>query len=101
VEVGIRHWEQRDLPLLEKLLVDPAMTEHLGGPESPEKLADRHDRYCRSSAAGKDNAPSNAICREVGFELLGELDFEYPPGHSMRCNDWCLDLRVGMSTDRT
>jgi RimJ/RimL family protein N-acetyltransferase len=38
------------------------------------------------------NPPSNAICRKVGFELLGEYDFEYPPGQLMRCNDWCLDL---------
>ncbi|MFG2838160.1 GNAT family N-acetyltransferase [Streptomyces zaomyceticus] len=40
-----------------------------------------------------DNAASNAVCRKAGFELLGERDFEYPPGHPMRCNDWCLDLR--------
>jgi RimJ/RimL family protein N-acetyltransferase len=30
---------------LEKLLGDPAMTEHLGGPESPEKIAERQTRY--------------------------------------------------------
>ncbi len=35
-----------------------------------------------------DNAPSNALCRSVGFELLGPVDFEYPPGQQMRCNDW-------------
>ena len=39
-----------------------------------------------------DNAPSNAICRKVGFTLLGERDFEYPPGHAMRSNDWRFDL---------
>lgn len=39
-----------------------------------------------------DNPASNAICRKVGFDLLGESDFEYPPGHLMRCNDWCFDL---------
>jgi RimJ/RimL family protein N-acetyltransferase len=39
-----------------------------------------------------ENAPSNGVCRKVGFELLGEHDFEYPPGHWMRCNDWRLDL---------
>ena len=39
-----------------------------------------------------DNAPSNAICRKLGFELLGAQDFEYPPGHTMVCNDWRLDL---------
>ncbi len=34
-----------DLELLEKLLGDPAMMEHLGGSESPEKIADRQRRY--------------------------------------------------------
>src|SRR5581483_11371528 len=39
---------------------------------------------------GVENAPSNAICRKLGFELLKELEFEYPPGSTMRCNDWRL-----------
>jgi RimJ/RimL family protein N-acetyltransferase len=39
-----------------------------------------------------DNAPSNAICRKLGFTLLGPSEFEYPPGTFMRCNDWRLDL---------
>jgi RimJ/RimL family protein N-acetyltransferase len=39
-----------------------------------------------------ENAPSNAVCRKVGFELLGECEFEYPPGQLMHCNDWRLDL---------
>mgnify|MGYP001202706065 CR=1 FL=1 len=39
-----------------------------------------------------DNAPSNGICRSVGFDLLGETEFEYPKGHCMRCNDWRLPL---------
>ncbi|MEU4076662.1 GNAT family N-acetyltransferase [Streptomyces venezuelae] len=38
------------------------------------------------------NAASNAVCRKAGFALLGERDFEYPPGHALRCNDWRLDL---------
>ena len=37
--------EQADQPLLHKLLGDPAMMEHLGGPESSEKLAERQARY--------------------------------------------------------
>jgi RimJ/RimL family protein N-acetyltransferase len=39
-----------------------------------------------------DNGPSNAICRKVGFTLIEECEFEYPPGHLMQCNDWRLDL---------
>ncbi len=40
-----------------------------------------------------DNGPSNGICRKLGFELLEELEFEYPKGSFMRCNDWQLELR--------
>jgi RimJ/RimL family protein N-acetyltransferase len=159
--VRIEPWGEEDLPLLEKLMGDPAMTEHLGGPESPEKIRDRQRRYeppdsgmfkivdgTTGEAAGSvgywerpwrerqvyevgwsvlpafqgrgfarlataqvvallrserkhrflhafpsiDNAPSIAICRRLGFTLLGECEFEYPPGRLMRCNDWRLDL---------
>lgn len=39
-----------------------------------------------------ENVASNAICRKLGFEFLGEYDFEFPKGHWMRCSDWRLDL---------
>lgn len=39
-----------------------------------------------------NNLPSNAICRSLGFTLMGTHDFEYPPGHMMSCNDWRFDL---------
>jgi RimJ/RimL family protein N-acetyltransferase len=39
-----------------------------------------------------ENAASNAVCRKVGFTLLGEVSFEYPPGRFMRCNDWGVEL---------
>ena len=144
---------------------DPEMTRYLGGPESPDKIAERHERYLhipergtggmftvvvepggeavgsvgywdkewrdqsiyevgwsvlpehkgrgiagRATSAvidearaegrhrfmhafpGVENVASNAICRKLGFTLLGPEDFEYPPGHPMRCNDWQLDL---------
>jgi GNAT superfamily N-acetyltransferase len=41
-----------------------------------------------------DNAPSNAICRRLGFELLQACEFEFPKGHFMTCHDWRLDLHV-------
>jgi RimJ/RimL family protein N-acetyltransferase len=40
-----------------------------------------------------DNAPSNGVCRKLGFTLHGARDVEYPPGHPLRVNDWRLDLR--------
>ncbi|MFC9430390.1 GNAT family N-acetyltransferase [Streptomyces sp. NPDC056987] len=39
-----------------------------------------------------DNPASNALCRRAGFSLLGERDFEYPPGHPRRVNNWRLRL---------
>ncbi len=132
--VRIEPWGKDDLPLLEKLMGDPEMTEHLGGPESPEKVAERQARYERlapiyeigwsvipayqgrgiagmataqamARADGKhrfmhafssvDNLPSNAISRKLGFTLVEERQFEYPPGSFMRCNDWRLDLFAG------
>jgi RimJ/RimL family protein N-acetyltransferase len=153
-------WGADDLPLLQKLN-DPEMTKHVGGPESPEKLAERQSRYERKGsrqyriadgASGErvgwvgywettshdqlvweigwavlpsfqgrgvattataqlidkarrerrhrfvhafpmvENAPSNAICRKLGFTLLGEIDFPARRGGSVRCNDWRLDL---------
>jgi RimJ/RimL family protein N-acetyltransferase len=164
IDVRIEPWAEGDLDLLRRLNA-PEMMEHLGGPESEEKLLDRHRRYLqpkdrgsesmfrvvvspggeaagsigfwerewrgetvyetgwsilpefsgrglataagrlvieRARAAGRhrflhaypsvDHPASNAICRKLGFTLLGACDFEYPPGHPMRCNDWRLEL---------
>ena len=156
----IEPWNAEDLPLLEKLN-DPEMTKHVGGPEAPEKLAERHARYAKmdsrqyrivdgassegvgwvgywehtwrdeqvwetgwavlpiaqgrgfaSSATQQllekarterhlryvhaypkvENGPSNAICRKLGFELLGEVDFPARRAGVVRCNDWRFDL---------
>jgi RimJ/RimL family protein N-acetyltransferase len=158
--VRLEPWGTGDLELVRRIMGDPAMTEHLGGPEGEEKLLDRQRRYERGAGMFKivdeetgesagsvgywekdwgdgtvfetgwsvlpefqgrgiavaatrlvidkarserkhrylhafpsvENAPSNAICRKLGFELLGDSEFEYPKGHFMRCNDWRLDL---------
>jgi len=165
VTVVLEPWGSGDLPLLERLMGDARVTEHLGGPENPDKLRERQARYERlaggdrmlkivdvGSGAGVgsvsfwtkewrgeqvyevgwmvvpefqgrgiavaataraivlakhddmhrfmhafpnvDNAPSNAICRKLGFELLEACEFEFPKGHVMTCNDWRLDLRA-------
>lgn len=41
------------------------------------------------------NAASNAICRRLGFSLIEECRFEYPPGSFMQANNWRLDLFEG------
>jgi RimJ/RimL family protein N-acetyltransferase len=48
VDVKLRAWAPDDLWLMERLLGDPRMTEHLGGPESPERLQERLDDYQRT-----------------------------------------------------
>jgi RimJ/RimL family protein N-acetyltransferase len=48
--VRLEPWGEDDLPLLEQLLGDPAMTEHLGGPESPEKIVERQARYVKAES---------------------------------------------------
>lgn len=58
MSVRIEPWDEDDRWLLDRLLGDPAMMEHLGGPEPEQDV----------------------------------LEFEYPPGHMMRCNDWRIDL---------
>ena len=155
----LERWADGDRELLGRLLGDPAMMEHLGGPESPQKLDERQQRYVHresgmfkvlldgeavgsvgfwerewrdeqvyeigwsvlpefqgrgiagratalaiklAAADGRhrwlhafpsvENAPSNGICRKLGFELLGDIEFEYPKGSLMRCNDWRFDL---------
>lgn len=45
--VRIEPWADGDLPILEKALGHPEMTRHIGGPESPEKIAERQTRYER------------------------------------------------------
>ncbi|MGF2948720.1 GNAT family N-acetyltransferase [Microbacterium sp. YY-02] len=40
-----------------------------------------------------DNEASNALCRRVGFELLGEVNMEYPPGNPIISRNWRYDLR--------
>ena len=55
---------------------------------------ERRNRYLHATPR-IDNGPSNAVCRKLGFTLLGEVDFEYPEGNPVRGNDWRLDLFPG------
>ncbi|MBT2601795.1 GNAT family N-acetyltransferase [Bacillus sp. ISL-53] len=57
-----------------------------------EKIkAERNYKYIHAFPS-ITNPASNAICRKLGFNLISECEFEYPPGSFMRCNDWCLEL---------
>ena len=55
VDVLIQPWSEADLELLQKLLGDPEMMEHLGGPESQEQILRRHQRYLHFPEDGTDH----------------------------------------------
>lgn len=44
--ITLRAWTLNDLSLLERLLGDPVMTKHIGGPETREQIRKRLERYC-------------------------------------------------------
>jgi RimJ/RimL family protein N-acetyltransferase len=76
--------------------VIPAFQGHAIATEATARLLDkaRAERRLRFVHAYPkvENAPSNAICRKLSFELLGEIEFEYPKGTFIRCNDWRFEL---------
>ncbi|HEY3726576.1 MAG TPA: GNAT family N-acetyltransferase [Solirubrobacteraceae bacterium] len=48
--VHLEAWGEQDLGLLERLVGDPLMMEHLGGAERPKQIADRQRRYEHSDS---------------------------------------------------
>ena len=58
-----------------------------------EKARERGGRRDLHAFPSVDNAASNALCSGLGFQLRGEFDDEWPPGHRVRANDWYLDLQ--------
>jgi RimJ/RimL family protein N-acetyltransferase len=71
--VRIEPWGEGDLPLLKKLLGDPAMTEHLGGPESDEQLIKRQARFERLTESG--NGRMFKIVHEATSEAVGSVGY--------------------------
>ena len=41
------------------------------------------------------NSASNALCRRLGFSLLGEAEVEYPKGRVMLSNEWRHEILCG------
>lgn len=75
VQKGLRlePWSKGDLALLHKKMGDPEMTKHLGGPESPEKIADRQLRYERLAESGKGRMFK--IVYEATGEAIGSVGY--------------------------
>jgi RimJ/RimL family protein N-acetyltransferase len=71
--VRIEPWSEGDLPLLEKLLGDPAMMAHLGGPESREKIRERQGRYERLAESGQGR--TFKALDEITGEAVGSVGY--------------------------
>lgn len=72
-DVALLSWSDSDLPLLEKLLGDPDMMKHLGGPESREQIVQRHQRYLQLPETGTDHmfkivwGPKSEAVGNIGY----------------------------------
>ena len=79
MSVGLEPWTEADLPLVQALIGDPVMMEHLGGPEAPEKIVERHGRYV--------GAPGVFNVTFEGVRPAGSATGVFGPS-----NDWYYDL---------
>ncbi len=77
LQLRLEPWAEGDLPLLRRLLGDPAMMEHLGGPETEEQLVSRQARYERIEADGTGHIYQ--VLDETGEPLgsVGSWDKEW------------------------
>jgi RimJ/RimL family protein N-acetyltransferase len=75
VEVALRQWTFEDTGLMDRLLGDPAMTEHLGGPETPEHRESRLRRYVEEL----DGEHGRMFVIEVGPERAAAGSIGYWP----------------------
>jgi RimJ/RimL family protein N-acetyltransferase len=73
VPVRLEPWATGDLPLLERLLGDPELTKHVGGPESRERLLSRQARFERLSESGEGRMFK--IVDDATGEALGSVGY--------------------------
>ena len=60
----------------------------------PLSLNVQHLKPSETLAISNETRRRRALGEDVYDLRVGEYDFEYPPGHIMRCNDWRLDLEA-------
>src|SRR5262245_13261903 len=77
--VSLRPWAADDLDLLHRLLGDPAMTEFLGGPETPDQISKRHERYLELGDGEMLVVVRESDGRSVGS--IGYWDLEWQGEH--------------------
>ncbi len=69
----IEPWGPDDLPLLHQTMGDPAMTVHLGGPETDEQLVGRHAKYV--ALAGSGTGRMFKVVDEETGESVGSVGY--------------------------
>ncbi|MFF3440637.1 GNAT family N-acetyltransferase [Streptosporangium sp. NPDC002721] len=70
--VRLDPWAETDFDLLRRINA-PEMTEHLGGPETEEKLLDRHRRYV--DLAGKETGRMFGVVLLPGLQRAGSIGY--------------------------
>ncbi|WP_440069360.1 GNAT family N-acetyltransferase [Streptosporangium sp. OZ121] len=70
--VRLDPWAETDLDLLRRINA-PEMTDHLGGPETEEKLLDRHRRYV--DIAGKETGRMFSVVLLPGLQRVGSIGY--------------------------
>jgi RimJ/RimL family protein N-acetyltransferase len=70
--VTIRLWQPYDLDLELRMMGDPRMTVHLGGPEAEERMRKRHERFLKMNAA---EGEGRMFVIELGGEAAGSVGF--------------------------
>ena len=73
--LSLEPWDESGFALLEACNT-PVMTAFLGGPESAEKLADRHRRYLNLTATGRGAWPFRAMLDGVAIGSIGYWEDE-------------------------
>lgn len=71
--VRLEPWGKGDLALLKKTVGDPAMTQHLGGPESDEQLTKRQVLFEQLAASGEGRMFK--IVLQVSGEAVGSVGY--------------------------
>jgi RimJ/RimL family protein N-acetyltransferase len=88
-----REWQGQDVYEIGWSVIPAFQGRGIAGSATLEAIAiarsERKRRFLHAYTS-VDNAPSNAICRKLGFTLLGPCEVEYPKGSLG--NDWRLDL---------
>jgi len=67
----LEHWDDSGWEILQRCNT-PEMTVYLGGPESAEKLADRHRRYQNFAETGRDAWPHRVL---LDGEAVGSVTY--------------------------